>query len=117
MLNLTKFKAQMDEFRCQGEVLQWNTLVFNMERHMAVSLFTNAASNSLSRFTQLFRFSGHAVEGAPGGNAEAAANKTKSSQWEATEDPHMAAALKRSALGLPPAKAKRNGTPPEENGR
>jgi hypothetical protein len=117
MLNLTKFKAQMDEFRCQGEVLQWNTLVFNMERHMAVSLFTNAASNSLSRFTQLFRFTGHAVEGAPGGNGEAAANKTKSSKWEATEDPHMAAALKRSALGLPPAKTKPNDAPQEENGR
>jgi hypothetical protein len=99
MLNLTKFKAQMDEFRCQGEVLQWKTLVFNMERHMAVSLFTNAASNSLSRFTQMFRFPGPVIE--TGTSTESGVSRTMSGL---SDDTNMTTSMKRSALGLPPPK-------------
>lgn len=116
MLNLNKFKAQMDEFRCQGEVLQWNTLVANMERHMAVSLFTNAASNSLSRFTQMFRFSGggtgHAIDTTPGpvgSSSDVSSAQVKKAafvKWERVGDPNTATSLKRSALGLPPSQLK-----------
>lgn len=102
MINLTKFKAQMDEFRCQGEVLQWKTLVFNMEKHLAVSLFTNAASNSLSRFTQMFRFTGQALD-AVGMGTETGIRRTKSAQWEGSEDTTLTTSMKRSALGLPPS--------------
>jgi hypothetical protein len=110
ILNVTKFKAQMDEFRCQGEVLQWPTLIANMERHMAVSLFTNAASNSLSRFTHLFRFPGqHSPEplgiGSPGAEpVEMPRKKSTFALWDNSEDLHTATSLKRSALGLPPTK-------------
>lgn len=110
MLNLNKFKAQMDEFRCQGEVLPWNRLIANMERHMAVSLFTNAASNSLSRFTQLFRFSGTAATEVSGvSSADGSSTQAKKAtfvKWEKVEDPSTAMSLKRSALGLPPTKVK-----------
>lgn len=120
ILNLTKFKAQMDEFRCQGEVLQWPTLIANMERHLAVSLFTNAASSSLSRFTHLFRFSGqpviveqqhHAKDNKDKDSADPVAEappprKSSFAIWEGTENIHTATSLKRSALGLPPSKTK-----------
>lgn len=105
ILNLTKFKAQMDEFRCQGEVLQWKTLVFNMERHLAVSLFTNAASNSLSRFTKMFRFTGSSITDGSSTSMSDYTMRSKSAVWEGSEDPGHATTLKRSALGLPPSAA------------
>lgn len=111
ILNLTRFKAQMDEFRCQGEVLQWSTLIGNMERHLAVSLLSNAASNSLSRFTHLFRFPGqHAVEHTDSQDGdsyrEPVHKKSAFVMWEGAQDVHSATSMKRSALGLPPSKSK-----------
>jgi hypothetical protein len=112
IINLTKFKAQMDEFRCQGEVLQWSTLIFNMERHLAMSLFRNAASSSLSRVARLFRFSSSSSNlstssagSSTHGSSSADLSHLKKAahvKWEDVEDPSLANALKRSALGLPP---------------
>ncbi len=110
ILNLTRFKAQMDEFRCQGEVLQWSTLIGNMERHLAMSLLANAASNSLSRFTHMFRFPGQRdtdfTNSTDDNSLEPVNKKSAFVMWEGTQDVHTATSMKRSALGLPPSKGK-----------
>ena len=112
ILNLTRFKAQMDEFRCQGEVLQWSTLIGNMERHLAMSLLANAASNSLSRFTHMFRFPGQRdtdyTNSTDDNSLEQVNKKSAFVIWEGAQDVHTATSMKRSALGLPPSKGKAN---------
>ncbi|KAJ1439175.1 hypothetical protein B484DRAFT_444142 [Ochromonadaceae sp. CCMP2298] len=98
LMNLFRFKAQMDEFRCQGEVLSWSTLISNMERHLVLSVLRNAASSSISRFTHLFRFNGPSESAAADTST---GRKASYKAWDEVSD-DVATTMKRSALGLPP---------------
>jgi hypothetical protein len=47
--NLEKFKAVMDPFYCRGEVLNWNRLIWLIEKHFVSNLIKNSATISFSK--------------------------------------------------------------------
>lgn len=96
MINLSGFRAEVNEFRCQGECMLWSQLVWKLEQHAAISLIKNAAKGSLSKMTNAF------------GGANDAADSLSDDQpvWEKEQDSAVADSMKRSALGLSMRKMK-----------
>ena len=57
-INLDRNRAVVDPFTCKGVVVDWHTLIRNVEIHAALSVFNNAASNSFSRLNNFVFGSG-----------------------------------------------------------
>jgi len=99
LINLSGFRAEVNEFRCQGECMLWRQLVWKLEQHAAISLIKNAAKGSFSKMTNALSYSGTSdakIIDLPGDQAV----------WEKEEDSAVAEGMKRSALGLSMRKMK-----------
>lgn len=92
LINLSGFRAEVNEFRCQGECMLWSQLVWKLEQHAAISLIKNAAKGSLSKMTNALTYSG--------GANDAVDSPDDQPLWEKEQDSAVAESMKRSALGL-----------------
>jgi len=92
LINLNGFRAEVNEFRCQGECMLWSQLVWKLEQHAAISLIKNAAKGSLSKMTNALTYSG--------GANDAVDSPDDQPVWEKEQDSAVADSMKRSALGL-----------------